>query len=175
MLPPKPADKGLFMEFRDRKHPRLKHYDYSLPGYYYVTIHVEKSAPLLSGIRQVSMQNEIQVVLTPIGKLAEQELFALENRYPHVRIDKYVIMPTHIRAIVQLLAGESTRPGLTDIICAYKSLTTRACNQMLGVVNKKLFQASFYECVLRNEQAYQQCWKYIDDNPSKWLLDPEDL
>ena len=163
------------MDFRDRKHPRLKHYDYSLPGYYYVTIHTEEAAPSLSDIRQASMPNEVQVVLTPIGKLAEQELFALENRYPHVKIDKYAIMPTHIHAIVQLLAGYGTRSGLTDIICAYKSLPTRACNQMLGVSGRKLFQTSFFESVLRNEQAYQECWKYIDENPIKWLLDPEDL
>ena len=175
MLPPKPADKGHFMDFRDRKHPRLRHYNYSLPGYYYVTIHTEKAAPSLSVIRQVSASNEIQVVLTPIGDLAKQELFALENRYPYVRIDKYVIMPTHIHVILQLLTGERTRPGLTDIVCAYKSLTTRVCNQTLGVLSKKLFQTSFYESVLRNEQAYQQCWKYIDENPAKWLLDPEDL
>ena len=94
------------MDFRDRKHPRLRHYDYSLPGYYYVTIHTEKAAPSLSVIRQVSASNEIQVVLTPIGELAKQELFALENRYPHVRIDKYVIMPTHIHVILQLLVAE---------------------------------------------------------------------
>jgi REP element-mobilizing transposase RayT len=163
------------MNFRDRKHPRLKHYDYNLPGYYYVTIHNEKGAPSLSDIWQVPTLNEVQVVLTSIGKLAEQELLALEKRYPHVRIDKYVIMPTHIHVIVQLLAGEFPRSGLTDIICAYKSLTTRACNQMLGVSNKKLFQTSFYESVLRNEQAYQKCWKYIAENPEKWMLDPEDL
>ena len=166
---------GIFMNFKERKHPRLKHYDYSLPGYYYVTIHNEKAAPSLSNIRQAAISNEMQVVLTPIGKLAERELFALEERYAHLRINKYVIMPTHIHVIVQLLAGEGTRPGLSDIICAYKSLTTRACNQMLGTSNKKLFQTSFYESVLRSERAYQECWKYIDENPGKWLLDPEDL
>ena len=38
-----------------------------------------------------------------------------------------------------------------------------------------MFQTSFYEEVLRNEKAYQECWRYIDENPLKWLLAPEDL
>ena len=167
MLPPPPFVTEMSMEYSNRKHPRLKDYDYSLPGCYYVTIHNEKGAPPLSNIRQVFAPNEVLTVLTPIGHLAEQQLFSLEKRYPNVRIDKYVIMPTHIHVIVQLFVGELPRPCLTDIICAYKSLTTRLCNQALGICERKLFQTSFYESVLRNEQAYRECWKYIDENPTK--------
>ena len=41
--------------------------------------------------------------------------------------------------------------------------------------DRKLFQTSFYESVLRNEQAYRECWQYIEENPAKWLLNSEDI
>ncbi len=82
-------------------------------------------------------------------------------------------MPTHIHVIIRLLPGNGARRGLTDIICAYKSLTTRMVNQKMGMQGAKLFQTSFYETVLRNERAYQKCWQYIDDNPMKWYLNEE--
>ena len=160
------------MEYRDRKHPRLKNYDYSLPGYYYVTIHNEKGAPALSWLRQ---GNEPELSLTPHGKIAQQQLFALETRYPYVKIDKYVVMPTHIHAIICLLPGPCPRASFIQIVQAYKSLTTRACNQAFHTAGQKQFQTSFYETVLRNERAYQECWEYIEQNPAKWLLDPEDM
>lgn len=163
------------MELKSRKHPRLKNYDYSLPGYYYVTIHNEKGSPPLSAVRQDGTLSQAVTVLTPHGKIAYQQLFALEKRYAYVKIDKYVIMPSHIHTIIVLKPGERPRPTLMDIIRAYKSLTTRACNERFATNGKKLFQASFYESVLRNEQAYQECWQYIEENPAKWLLNPEDL
>lgn len=161
------------MELQKRKHPRLKEYDYAQPGYYYVTIHIEKNGPILSSIGR-----GLNVILSPIGLIVQEQLLLLEKRYPYVKIDKYVIMPTHIHAIIVLgenTAGASPRPTLLDIICAFKSLTTRACNRIFNTPGKKLFQTSFYESVLRNEQAYLECWRYIDGNPGKWLMEPEDL
>ena len=163
------------MAFKDRKHPRLRTYDYSLPGYYYVTIHNEKDAPALSWVRQENVFSQAETVLTPCGKIVEQQLLALEKRYLYVKIDKYVVMPTHIHAIIQLLPGQLPRPGLIQIVQAYKSLTTRTCNQRFQSAGRKQFQASFYERVLRNERAYQECWRYIEENPAKWLLEPKDL
>ncbi len=103
-------------------------------------------------------------------------MFCLEERYPYVKIDKYVIMPTHIHAIIVLeeTAGASPRPTLMDVICAYKSLTTKELNQTFNTPGRKIFQTSFYETVLRNEKAYQECWKYIDGNPGKWLENSEE-
>ena len=166
------------MEQPKRKHPRLKQYDYSLPGYYYVTIHTERGGPPLSGIEQGTQPGKTAVLLTELGEVAEQQLLALEERYSNVKIDKYVIMPTHIHAIIQLMeptAGASPRPTVMEVVGAYKSLTTRACNRAFGTPGKKLFQTSFFEKVLRNEKAYQECWRYIDENPLKWILNPEDI
>ena len=61
-----------------------------------------------------------------------------------------------------------------EVVGAYKSITTRECNRIMGTPGQPLFQTSFYESVLRNEKAYQECWRYIDENPLKWALNPED-
>lgn len=166
------------MEYSQRKHPRLKKYDYSLPGYYYVTIHAAPDAPLLSSVGRGLAPAGAVISLTAVGEIAEQQLLALEKRYPNVMIDKYVIMPTHIHAIIRLterMAEPGLCPTLMDLVGAYKSLTTRACNHIFHTPGQKLFQASFYETVLRNEKAYQECWRYIDANPANWLHNPEDI
>ena len=174
MLPPRTM--RVKMELPNRKHPRLKEYDYSLPGYYYVTIHVEKNSPVLSAVGRGLAPAEAKVTLTEVGRIAQEQLFLLERRYSYVKIDKYVIMPTHIHAIIVLdeTAGASPRPTLSDVICTYKSLATRELNRALNIPGRKLFQASFYESVLRNEKAYQKCWNYIDGNPGKWLENTEE-
>ena len=156
----------------ERKHPRLKEYDYSLPGYYYVTICTADESVCLSRVGWEHAPTVARVVLTEGGEIAREQLFALEQRYPYVRIDQYVIMPNHIHVIIELemMPTSEKRTDLTAILCAYKSLATRQLNQVLQSPGKKWFQTSFYETVLRNEVAYRECWRYIDENPMKWLL-----
>ena len=174
-MPPPIRLTGREMEYKDRKYPRLKEYNYSLPGYYYVTIHNERNAPLLSRIERGDMYHRAYVNLTEIGVIAIEELLLLEKRYTYLLIDKYVIMPTHIHAIFRLTAGMLPRPGLTDVVGAYKSLTTRAINAARNTPGRKQFQRSFYETVIRNETAYRSCWKYIDENPDRWWKEQEDF
>lgn len=136
------------MEMQQRKHPRLKYYDYSLPGCYYVTIHMERGVPVLSSVGRGLAPVGIVVHLTPLGKIARQQLFALEARYCCAKIDKYAIMPNHIHAIIRIIedvGADEHRPTLMDMVCAYKSLTTRMCNQLSCTPGRKLFQTSFFK------------------------------
>ena len=160
------------MELPKRKHTRLKEYDYSLPGYYYVTIHLEDEAVRLSTVGRGLAPAETVVKLTPAGKIIESRLLLLEQRFSFVKVDKYVIMPNHIHVIFCFLeqaAGASPRPTLMDVVRTLKSFATRLCNQADGTPGRKIFQTSFYEHVIRNEAAYRECWNYIDGNPGKWL------
>ena len=95
----------------------------------------------------------------------------LEQRFPSLKIDQYVIMPNHIHAIILLeeTVGDSQRPTITDIICAYKSLTTRECKKIQPI--DKLFQTSFYEHVIRGQKDYDEIAEYIVNNPKQWELD----
>ena len=118
-----------------RKHTRLKEYDYSYNGYYFVTICTQNRVNILSkivGRGLAPAEKTYDICLTEYGKLAEQQLFDLEKRYDNMHIDFYCIMPNHIHIIIVLkeTAGASPRPTLNDIICSYKSLTTRLINKM---------------------------------------------
>ena len=164
------------MVLPNRKSHRLQNYDYSQSGYYFVTICVKNREPLLGAINvgRGLAPAGVSIQRSPIGIVVEQQLFELESRYDFVKIDKYVIMPNHIHFILVLAdkaAGASPRPTLTDIICAYKSLTTRICNQNDKVRGRVIFQTSFYEKVIRDERGYREVWEYIDENPLKWRED----
>lgn len=160
-----------------RKHPRLKNYDYGSNGYYFVTINTFKNRNVLSMVgRGLAPAEEAEIKLTEIGRIAEKQLFDLETRYPCVKIDKYVIMPNHIHIILILdnqTAGASPRPTVSDIICTYKSLTTRLCNKKFNTSGRKLFQVSFYDEIIENENHYLENWQYIENNPLKYLLKKE--
>ena len=77
-------------------------------------------------------------------------------------------MPNHIHILFVIenrTAGASPRPTISDIVCAYKSLTTRRCQ------TGKLFQTSFYDHVIRNQADYDDIYRYIEQNPTQWELD----
>ena len=81
-------------------------------------------------------------------------------------------MPNHIHIVLVLnekAAGASPRPTITDIVCAYKSLTTRECKK--NGLNGNLFQISFYEHIIRGQEDYEEIVKYIYENPIRWLYD----
>ena len=153
-----------------RKHPRLKNFDYSKSGAYFITICTHNKQCLLSQIVGQGLA-PAENRYTTYGEIAKEQLFLLEKRYPSVKIDQYVIMPNHIHAIIVLndAAGASPRPTITDVICAYKSLTTRECKKIKAI--DKVFQTSFYEHVIRGQDDYAEIAEYIANNPKRWELD----
>ena len=162
----------IFMEnnLPKRKHPRLGHYDYSTVGAYYITICTQNRRCLLSRIVGRGLA-PAEIQYTAYGQIAREQLLLLEQRYPSLKIDQYVIMPNHIHAILLLeeTAGASPRPTIMDIVCAYKSLTTRQCKKVQPI--DKLFQTSFYEHVIRGHEDYDEIAEYIVNNPMQWELD----
>jgi len=118
-----------------------------------------------------------EIEYTDFGKIAEEQLLLLEERYPHLKIDRYVIMPNHIHVIFVLdykTAGACAvnafpRPTVMDIVCAYKSLTMRECKK-IGF-SERVFQTSFYEHIIRGREDYEETVKYIYENPQNWYYD----
>ena len=93
------------MEFKKRKHPRLKEYDYSQNGCYFVTICTNNRVKILSkivgrGLAPAEMEYDIR--LSKYGAIAKQQLFELEERFENVVIDYYCIMPNHIHLIIEI-------------------------------------------------------------------------
>ncbi len=87
-------------------------------------------------------------------------------------IKDYVIMPDHIHTIIFLHkqtleeGGASPSPTLSDVVCTFKSLTSRMCKQRLG--EEKLFQRSYAEHIIRDKDDYETRRKYIYENPEQW-------
>ena len=112
---------------------------------------------------------EITVKLKPCGEIVKEQLQLIEIRFQGVTVEDYVIMPDHIHAVIFLrgkAGGASPSPTLDDVICAFKSLTSRSCKQKYGI--EKMFQRSFAEHIVRDREDYETRRKYIYENPKRW-------
>lgn len=159
------------MAFIERKPTRLANYDYSQNGAYFITLCVQERRPIFSRIAVGEGLAPPVTQLLPYGKAAKAQLLDLPNRYPGLSIDHFVIMPNHIHILLRLnpSGGASPSPTVSDIVCTFKSLTTRQCKTISPI--EKLFQRSYYDHIIRDEQDYLIRWQYIDNNPAKWSED----
>lgn len=157
------------MDFPKRKSNRLQNYNYSQYGAYFITICTEGKNPLLCRIRPGTVVEPPAVILSRYGEIVQQKIRSLPGFYPGVEIEKFVIMPNHIHMILSLNTDTdaSQTPAnhkLPALISAFKRFTNRES----GI---SLWQRSYYDHVIRNDRDYQNIWKYIDDNPAKWMED----
>ena len=143
-----------------RKHPRLKGYDYSSNGAYFVTLCIKDGHSILWEQNVGAISNRPHITLSEVGKAAENAISELDE---NIVIDKYVIMPTHIHMIVCIESNGRTEfaPTLSSIIRFYKSFVTKQ-------IGYSIWQKSFYDRIIRNEAEYQHIWRYIEENPEKW-------
>jgi REP element-mobilizing transposase RayT len=106
--------------------------------------------------------------LSNIGVKVERAIENIPNIYENVYIDNYIIMPNHIHMIIVLQNNSEGRPMGAPTI-------SQIVNQFKGFVTKQIgysiWQKLFYDHVIRNEQEYQEIYKYIKTNPLKWELD----
>ena len=75
-------------------------------------------------------------------------------------------MPNHIHLIITKQTGGHGDPPLQvyDIIGRFKSFTDNKCSGTL-------WQRSFHDHIIRDEDDYLKIWNYIDTNPQKWHED----
>ncbi|NCC31825.1 MAG: hypothetical protein EOM24_07335 [Chloroflexia bacterium] len=158
-----------------RRSIRLKGYDYTASGAYYLTIIVQHRERILSRITAG------QVVLLPAGTLAEMTWLRLPRYFPRVSLDTFVFMPDHMHGII-VLHGEpepfpavdstrpnGTRPGsIAAIVQNFKSVTARRINHANGTPGRRVWQEDYYEHIIRNEADLQRIRGYINANPSRW-------
>lgn len=154
-----------------RKTMRLKAFSYNTAGAYFLTICSADKRCIFSTIHVGEGLAPPVVALTKYGNIAKTQLMALEERFEQVEIDSYVIMPNHIHLILLLhdAGGASPSPTVSDIIAAFKSLTTRECKRY--GMEEKVFQRSFYDHIIRSQQDYDTKKRYILENPQRWLGD----
>lgn len=88
--------------------------------------------------------------------------------YPDVQIDNYVVMPNHVHILLSIEGNIDGRPMVAPTI-------SRVMKQMKRYVSKQIghsvWQKSFIDHIIRNENDYLEHYNYIDNNPLKWEED----
>ena len=181
-----------------RKSLRLKGYDYSQEGFYFITVCTQSRLHLFGKIVDGEM------VLNEAGCMVKYWYHELENKFKHIKNHAMVIMPNHIHFIIEIIylasvgadlrvcpntigknvlngtprADTQVRPygGVGNIVQWYKTMTT---NEYINMVKtgisppfkKRIWQRNYWEHIIRNDISYHQLISYIKNNPLKWEED----
>ena len=167
-------------EIHHRRSTRLKGFDYSRSGYYFVTISLHDIRCVFGFCKNNGIK------LNEIGTTAKTYWLKIPEHFPFVKLDKFIIMTDHIHGIIVLNGdnnvgvrhGEPLRSkqhkyqhiipkSLGVIINHYKSAVTRWCKNN-GYPQFK-WQRNYYEHIIQNEQELHEIRKYIQENPLRKL------
>ena len=151
------------MAFPVRKSLRIKNYDYSSDGYYFVK---KKKKNKEKHFGEISASN--QMCYSKNGLIAKKHICNIQRHYDNVRIDRYVIMPNHIHMIVVIgcsgINSGDDNPTLSNVVGLFKSGVTRE-------IGFSVWQRLFHEHIIRNETSYMRISEYIENNPALWRKD----
>lgn len=153
------------MDMPKRKKVRLENYDYSKPGAYFITLCVKDRKAILSDIAVgASIARPKEIRLTNVGEIVKSAIENIPQHYSAITVDNYVIMPDHIHLLLQLHGDKNGRPMVAPAI-------NRVIQQTKGYVTKQIgfsiWQKSYNDHIVRNEQDYKSIWEYIENNPFK--------
>ena len=157
------------MERPVRKPNRLREYDYSQPGCYFVTICTKERRPLLRRGAQCAPASDLPP-LTVAGRAAEQAIKGIAEHYETISVDKYVVMPNHVHLLLRLNDGGRTlcaptkNPSVARVIKMMKEAVTKS----IGI---PIWQKGYHDHVVRNDADYLRIWDYMETNPAKWRED----
>ena len=171
-----------------RRAMRLKEFDYAATGAYFISIVTQNRSCLFGDIVDGKMQ------LNNAGETVSRCWHELNSKFSSIKTDEFVVMPNHIHGIVIIAdatVGADLRVGppivqtgahagapLPKILQWFKTMTTNA--YIHGVkgfdwpaFRGRLWQRSYYEHVIRNDDSLNQIRQYIIDNPARWEFDRE--
>jgi len=188
------------MPFRKYKTLRLKDYDYSQPGAYFVTMCVKDRKCLFGEIFGDEM------ILNEAGIIAQNEIVNIPGHYENVELGEYVVMPNHVHLVVYIYDLSGVRQAVTptvfeagvrqavtptvfkaggrqaktpaknirlqDVVGFYKSGVSREVRKIHGYKDYK-WQRYFHDQIVRTDKALENISDYISMNPSKWAEDIE--
>jgi putative transposase len=173
----------------NRKRIRLKDFDYSNDGLYYVTICVQDHIKCLGHIKNDKME------LNDFGKIVNRQFEWMQNQYPYLKIAEYIVMPDHIHAIIEInrnfinenggtgrdLSLQNPRdlslqqPNIPDnpqqikikplpeLVGAFKTTSSKKIHES-GFADFR-WQRSYHERIIRNKIQYTHISEYIRNNP----------
>ena len=142
--------------------------DYSQPGAYFITVCVKDRKCLLSTIVGGDAHIAPYARLTPTGMVVWKYLRTIPG------IGEYVIMPNHVHMILHISAEDPrkgpmwasapTKANISSLIRSWKILVTKE-------LGESIWQRSYYDHVIRDEQDYFTKLQYITNNPARWKKD----
>lgn len=157
-----------------RSSPRLKGYDYSLPGWYFVTINTAEKKCVFGEVV------DGEVALNQAGEIVRDAWLDVPNHYTYVQLDEFVVMPNHIHGIVIFLEEDEEkdglgrdrfinlslrkklkRPGLSEVIRGFKTWSARRINEVRGTAGLPVWQRSFYERLIWEEQDSTNAYSFL--------------
>lgn len=159
-----------------RKPNRLKNYDYSQNGAYFITICTNSRKNMFSHVVG-AIHESPEVHLTEYGKIVESIIKILPGRFS-ISVDNYVVMPNHVHLLITI--NNFSERAIRESPLQSRSLISKIIgylkmNASKGIHNSgyygDVWQRSFYDHIIRDEYDYQTKWQYIDDNPVKWRED----
>jgi putative transposase len=157
---------GYDPKIHHRQSIRLKEFDYSQSGAYFLTCVTHNRSNLFGKI-----ENNI-VQLNQYGELVRMEWLRLPQRFPGIDIDEFVIMPNHIHGIV-IIADHKAGWNLATIVGSFKSSTARMINAIRKSIGGLIWQRNYYEHVIRDDEELNRVREYIQNNPLNWMQDEE--
>ncbi len=166
-----------------RRSIRLKGYDYSQAGAYYVTRVAQDRLYLFGEVWDGEMR------LNEFGRIVAEEWLRTQSVRTNVELDEFVVMPNHFHGILVIasnLVGANRRFAPTTktprapqpnsigaIMMQFKSIVTKRINALRDTQGAPVWQRNYWEHVVRDEKDLNRIRNYIMDNPAKWDGDEE--
>lgn len=151
-------------ELPKRKSIRLKGFDYSSEGCYFLTICTEQRKNLLSSIvGGDDLGAPKEIILKPYGKIVEKYILSMERAYDAISIENYIIMPNHIHLLILIDTyglPRSSTPTIPNVVSALKRFANRDCK-------RNLWQRGYIDHIIRNQTDFEYHWNYIEYNALK--------
>ena len=162
-------------EIHNRKSIRLRGYDYTSDGAYYITLVTQARRLLFGDIVDGTMH------LNNVGRLVVDAWNWLGVQYRYVALDSYVVMPNHFHGIILIsdpdMAESSNRrvhrKPLGRLVAAFKTVSTKQFNIVNDTPGHPLWQRNYYKHVIRNNAELERVRNYIVNNPQNWQDDLE--
>jgi len=162
-----------------RRSIRLRGYDYSQAGAYFVTICTNNRECLFGEVVDGEMR------WNDAGRMVNKCWYEIPAHFPHVELDAFVVMPNHVHGIIVVGApfmaphdsgamnqGAMNRaPTLGGMVRSFKAVATRRLRQ--AGCSAFAWQRNYYEHIIRNEESLDRIRRYIADNPARWSFDRE--
>ncbi len=160
-------------ELHHRRSIRLKGYDYSIDGAYFITICTHNREQLFGNILDRSM------ALNELGHITQLHWQKLARHHANLILDRSVVMPNHLHGIMILdssilqergYADEDSK-SISEIIGSFKTFSAREINKIRKLKGVPVWQRNYYERIVRTEIELNYVREYIINNPLNWQTD----